>query len=203
MARGQFGEIEAGDRGRIRERLAVVARQPRHDLERVRLDHELVVVGREALGDDPRKADLVEVGVGVGKANGESLHGFAALIGHCRHDRARVDAAGEKRTQWNLANQTDAGGLPKQLAQASLKLVIGRVRLRHTVFELPIAPGIHALRSHQERGCRGQLLHAGKCTVRVRDVLVGEVVGDRLQVRLALDLRVLEQRHHLGGEPHL
>ena len=68
----QLGEVEARDRRAVGERLAVVPDEPRQELDRVRLDLELVVLGAVERGHLPRMRGLV-VGRDV-EADREGLH---------------------------------------------------------------------------------------------------------------------------------
>ena len=71
-----------------------MAHHLRQQLDRVGLDDELVVVGREALGDEPGARQLVELA--AGEADREGPDRGRGLLGHRRDDRRGVDAAGEE-----------------------------------------------------------------------------------------------------------
>jgi hypothetical protein len=97
---GQCGELEAWDRGRVREWLAVVTDDLRNRLDRVRTDDELVMLGAELLGNSPGVRKLVE-SRGI-EPDGERLDRPSAGLGHRRDDRGGVDPAGEEGTEGDV-----------------------------------------------------------------------------------------------------
>ena len=87
-----------------------------------------MVLGPEALRDRPRVRPLVEA-VSVVEADRERLHRLAHHARHQRDDRARVDAAAEKRAQRNVGDQP----APDRLLQQPPHLGRGLVEARSSV----------------------------------------------------------------------
>jgi hypothetical protein len=84
MTPRQVGEVEAGDRRRVGERLAVMAHDPRYDFDGVGANEELLVNRAEPLGDRPRVRQLVERL--MVEADRERPHGLRRCLGHGGHD---------------------------------------------------------------------------------------------------------------------
>ena len=97
-----LGKREGRNRGRVGERLAVMAHDARQQLDRARLDHQLRVLGAEALGDDPRKRQLVEPL--VREADRERPHGRRGRLRHRRDDCRRIDAAREEGAERHVGD---------------------------------------------------------------------------------------------------
>ena len=85
----------------------------------VRRDNELVVISAEVARGDSRVTQFIEAG--VGKAYRESLH--LHLARHHRDDNARINPAGKKRAERDIALQSHPDRFSDQLAQ-SLNVVI-------------------------------------------------------------------------------
>ena len=85
----QLGQVEAGQRRVVAERLAVVTHELREQLDRVRLHDQLVMIGREAIGDQSCPRQLVDAL--IGEADREGLHRLGRLLGHGGDDSGRVD----------------------------------------------------------------------------------------------------------------
>ena len=194
----QLREVEAGDRGGVGERLAVVAHDLRDDLDRVGPHDELVVVGAEQLGDLACVRQLVEVV--VIEADRERLHRAAARLRHRGDDGGRVDAARQEGSERHVGDQPaarrGADVLEDRLVQLARVLdleLAGVVEPPVAVErELPVARApacapAEACAPREDRERRG-------------DVPVGEEAVDRPGVELPRDRVVLEQRAQLGRE---
>ena len=111
-------EVVRRNRRRVRERLVVVPHQVREDLDGVRPDDELVVVGAVA----PRH----QAGVRRARRNFFSskpienvLTGPRPELRHQRDDGARVDAAAEKRAERHVADEPQPRGFAQLVAGVS------------------------------------------------------------------------------------
>ena len=115
-----LGDVEARDSRGVGERLAVVADDPREDLERVGLHDVLVMLGAEALGDQPGLRQLVVLV--VGEADRERPHRLGRMLRHRRDDGRGVDAAGEERAQGHVGDHPPAHGAPDLAADLLVPL---------------------------------------------------------------------------------
>ena len=86
MLAGELGEVEARNARRVGIWLAVVTGELGQDLERLRLDLEFVVIGRERLRHEPCVLEFVVIL--IGKSDRERLDGLRHVLGHGRHNRA-------------------------------------------------------------------------------------------------------------------
>ena len=104
-----------------------MAHQRRQDVQRPRLDHQLVVLGAEALRHLAGIGQLVEVA--LAEANREGLHRRAAELGHLGHHRARIHAAAEERTQRHIGHQPSPHGVAEELTKACDGVLLGNAQL--------------------------------------------------------------------------
>ena len=104
---GHLAQVAGRHRRRVGERLAVMAHDAGQQPDHVRLDHQLVVVGPVALGDEARVGQLVVGPPPVGEADREGLHPRAARPRHARDDDRRIDAARQKRAEGDVRHEAD------------------------------------------------------------------------------------------------
>ena len=102
-SRRRLGDRERRHRGGVGERLVEVADDRGQELGDVRLQDLLVVVGAEALGDEPRVGQLVVRGEGAREADRDGRDAPARDLPHARHDRARIDAARQEDAERHVA----------------------------------------------------------------------------------------------------
>ena len=119
-----------------------MAHQPGQDLQDLRPDDQLVVVGAVLLGHGPRVGKLVE-GLLL-EANGKGFHRPPRQLAHEGDDQAAVDAAAQEGAQGNIGNESQADRLLENLEEAldGLLLVQGVFR---GVIQLPVRDGLGRL----------------------------------------------------------
>ena len=93
----------------------------RQDVERVRLDDQLVVIGAEFLRHLAGVRQLVEVA--LAEADRERLHRRRAQLGHLGDDRARIHAAAQKGAERDVGDQAAAHGIAEQVGEARQGIV--------------------------------------------------------------------------------
>ena len=186
VARRHLREIKTRNRRWVCKRFAVVTSQLRHDLDGVWFDDELVMIGREALGDHPGESQLIKVS--LREADRERLYGFGRLVGHGGDHGARVDSAREQSAERDLAHEAYAGGLPDQLAKALGRLLQCAGRVRVSVVQFPVPSSAGAVCRDDQRRCGWQLFHVSNRAERMRHVLEGQVAGYRPRVWHARNL---------------
>ena len=123
VAARELGQVHGRYRGLVAERLAVVPDEPWQNGNRRRLDAELLVLGAEQFGDLPGVLGLIERG--HIEADRERLHGTGGRLRHRRHHGARVDPAGEKGTERNVASKPQPRRLEELRADAFFHLLLG------------------------------------------------------------------------------
>ena len=181
------------------ERLSVMPDEARQNLHRLRLDSELVVLGSEQLRYLARLLCLVE-GLDV-EPDRECLHRIRAELGHRGDDGARVDAAGEKRAERHVASKPEPGRLEQLGPDPLIHLVLGAVVIVGAVGELPVAADLDPAVLPGQQVRRGQLSECGEGALRMGDVLELEEGVDRVEVDIARNLGIPEDRLRLRGEP--
>src|SRR5947209_5797528 len=126
------------NRGRIRKRLVEVPGKFVDHFTNIGSYNELVMLGAEFLRRETRVLQLV-ITV-LMKTNRESLDGSIAMSGHQTYDGARINSAGEKRSQWHVRNQAHTHGFIEQRAQFSQTIffILKRLRLRLLVRKIPV-----------------------------------------------------------------
>src|SRR5262245_58922318 len=82
------------------------------DLDRIRFDDELVVLGSDMFGNSLRISKLAKIL--VLKPDRKSLHGLRTLLCHQRHDSRRIHAAREEGAERNFRDQTETSRFAKQ-----------------------------------------------------------------------------------------
>ena len=177
-----------GDRGRIGGRLVLVvdhARQEPH--HRLGVDQDLVMVGPEPLGDQPRVPALVVARVLVG-GDRERPHRLVDQLRHQRDVGGRVDAAGQEYAERDVGHHPFANRLPQELAEPLHLLVFGHLAdlSRHLAGERrPVAGALErAVGSHDQSLGRRQLRDAAVHRRRRRREREREVVEERLLVEV-------------------
>src|SRR5205807_2224855 len=97
---------------------------------------QLVVVGAEALRDEAREWELVELAL---EADRERLDGARRRLGHRGYDRRGVDAAGQERAERDVRDHAAADRRAQLVPDLLERLLLrGEVALRRVV-ELPVA----------------------------------------------------------------
>ena len=198
---GQLRDHVGRDRRGVAERLVQIPGEVIDDLEGVRLEQELVVLGPEPLGHEPRVARLVVVR--LREADRERLHRARVQPRHGRHDRARIDAAAQERAQRHVAHEVQADGFLDELAEP-----LHEVRLGPSVLGLeawiPVPFGAHAPARRGEQNVPGlELADAVDDAVRRGRAPEREEAADRAPVEVALDVDRLQQRLQLRREEEL
>src|SRR5207302_8638591 len=102
----------------------IVAHQCRQDIESVRLDNKLVMLGAKALGYLTGVGELVEVT--LAKANRKCLDWRAAEFSHLGHDRTGVQATTEEGAERYVGDHATPDRIPQQRAE-----LFDRLRLRN------------------------------------------------------------------------
>ena len=131
----QLREQVRRDRRRVAKRPVVVPDQPVHEVERLRLDHELRVLRPEPLRHHARVLALVVVAPAC-EADRERLHAPARRLGHQRDHGRRIETAREKRAERHVRHQTSRDRALQQLPEA----LLGRVIVRDLAVPEPHAP---------------------------------------------------------------
>ena len=198
MRTRERGDVEARDRRRVRERLAEVAHDARDDIQRVRLDDELVMVGGETLGDQARPLELV-ISV-LAEADRERAHRLGRCLGHRRHHPGRVDATGQERAQRHVAQQSapDGGAEPVAELLGDLAVVARDTLARVVQAPVPLDRRAAALVNQHGRG--RQFANGTERAARRRDGAQPEVRVEGLVIEVARDLGIAQQGAQLGGK---
>ncbi|MEZ5121313.1 MAG: hypothetical protein R2736_07030 [Solirubrobacterales bacterium] len=180
LAARQLAEVEGRDRGRVGKRLAVMADDAGDDLDRLRADDELGVLGAEVLGDAPGVGHLVEAI--VVEADGERAHRRAAVLGHGRDDGGRVDAARQEGADGDVGHHAPPRRGPQLVPDALRQLALVADVQRGPEVELPPAVDRHPPVAHDHPVAGRQLAHAGERAQRRGHVAEREVAVDRDRV---------------------
>ena len=173
------------------------------EVERLRLDHELGVLGREALGHDARVRALVVLRV-AREADRERLDAAARGAGHERHDRRRVEPAREEGAERHVGHEPPLDRGLEQRPEALLGLGVAH-RLRDGVAARKARPPVALRRlgarlGRHQRVSRRQSADSAVERPRRRNVAVGQEERQRRGVALVRDLRVRQERLRLRGE---
>ena len=107
-APGHLRDVEAGHRRGIGEGLAVVPGHLGNHRDQVGPDDQLLVGGGELLGDQPSVGELVPVL--LLESDRERPDRLRRSLGHRRHDRRGVDAAGEEGAERDVRDHPVAHG---------------------------------------------------------------------------------------------
>ena len=167
----------------------------------VRADDELVVVGAEALGDQPRVVQLVEKPASS-KPIVKVLTGSLGLAAGERGERARVDPPGEQHADRDVGDEVRAHGVVRARSRSSAsssarapeRTSAGRGPARPRVLVDPCA------RPDERAGAGGELARLAEDRHRGRHEVEGEVGLERLEVELARESGLPDQRLQLRGE---
>src|SRR4051812_35799850 len=191
-------DVERRDGRVVRERLAVVADDAGDELERAGLDDELVVLGRKAVGDEPRQRKLVELL--AGEAYGEGLDRLAGGLSHRGNHCRRVDAPREEGAERYVGDQPPRGRRSDVLAQLLLDLALIATPPLPREVELPV-PGDRGATVLVDEGAAGwQLADRAERGHRRRYPAVCQVGVQGLVIYLTRHLFVLQERCELGAE---
>ena len=197
---GHLGEVIRRNGGGVGERLVVVPDDLGKDRGRIRLDHELVMIGAVSLGHQTRPRQLVVLR--ILEPDGEGLHRPRGELAHQRHDRARVDAAAQARAQGHVGDQPATYGFAQVGSQRLARFGLRDPELR-AIAQPPIPHGPHATRVDLGVVRRGQLAHTAERRAGRRHVPEGEVMMDRVEIGLRPDARIDEDAFGLRGEQRL
>jgi hypothetical protein len=104
LLNGELGNDVGGDAGFVAERLVTRLDHAGDEIEGVRFDHDLVMIGRVFLRDGAGVRQFVVAG--FFEADGERLYRFFRLQGHGGHDGAGIDSAAEKCSQGDIGDHT-------------------------------------------------------------------------------------------------
>jgi len=171
--------------------------QRRQHFQRVRPNDKLVVIGADVLGDTPRVMKLAEIL--FFKSDRKRLDPLTRLLAHQRHDGARVDPAGKKRTERHFRHQSHAHRLTQDLDSPLAgffladRELLREIRLPVTLYlDLTLAPAQPVSRlEFSNRPVRSQ---------RRGDAHEREIVIEGFRLNVATDIRMKQQRTELGTE---
>ena len=117
----ELGDEVGRDRGRVRERLVEGLGQRGQELDGVRAEHELVVVGAVPLGDEAREAALVEGALVEADREGADVRDG---LRRERGERARVDPAREQDADGHVRDQVGPDRVAQPLEQLLGELLL-------------------------------------------------------------------------------
>ena len=101
---GGLTDKKVGSGARVADRLVEDPGQRMDGVCDLGLDDDLLVVGAEAVGDQPSVTALVELTILVGEAEREGVDG-GALPSHGRHDPAGIHAARQEHTEGDVGHE--------------------------------------------------------------------------------------------------
>ena len=198
-AAGQPGHQVRRYGGGIGKGLVVETGQFAEQVDRLRRDDLLDVLGAELIRCLPRLRQLAECL--IGKADGESLKRPVRFAGRRRHDDTRIDAAAQECADWNVGNQVKSDGLIH--LGPDLFLPFGRCRPRVGLEPQPpvaLRIGVPAPFVDDQDTGRRKFLHAAKNGTLAGYDAEGEVVLEGLFVDLPGNIRAGENGLELGAE---
>jgi hypothetical protein len=135
------------------------------DLERLRTDDVLAVIGGEQRCNFPGVRQLVER-LRL-EADRRRHHGLVAALGHQADDGGRVDAAAQEGAERNFALQPQSHGIVQQLGHPLRRSAgIGLLSER----QIPVPVHLHAAGIGDERVSRQQLASLPEDRFVARDV---------------------------------
>ncbi len=122
MPGGELGDEVGGQRRGVAEGLVEGLDQPRQQLDRVRADDQLVMIGAVALGDEAGAGELVEAL--LLEPDREGAQGFLGVGAGEGCEAAGVDAAGEEDADRDVGDEVGADAVVEDLAQLFGELVL-------------------------------------------------------------------------------
>ena len=202
VTRRRLGHDVRRDRGGVGERLVERPDDRREHRLHVGLEDLLVVIGLEALRDEPGVRQLVVRGRSAAEAYREGRDPARRHLAHAGDHGARVDAAREEDAERHVAFEAS----PHRLAQ-SLSHRRGvfrgpgpRSRRRNVQGELPVAAERQAPVDEHRRVGRRELVDRVENRARGGCVAEREVVMERRPVEPPGDRRMTKKRLGLRGE---
>src|SRR5205085_3045763 len=178
--------------------LAVVLDERGQDFQGVGTDDELVMLGPDPFGDAARVMEFGEVL--LVEADGEGLDGRRTLLGHERHDRARINSARQERAERHFRHQAHAHRVAQKFERSLARLLLRDFYFLREV-GLPVALDLYlAVGLQGERVAGLQLAYVAVGRLRRGHAHEGEVVVYGLAVDFAPDRRVHEERRELRAE---
>ena len=191
-----FADQERRQCGLVAERLVVGAREPGQRFGDVLVERELLVNGPVPIRDGLRVRTLVVVR--VGEPDRERAHRNRGRLCHKCDDDARVDPAGEKRSEWNVGLQPRFDRLANTFANALEPFVFAE-RLRPDL-RRPVRLDPLGLSLRDQHVSWEQASDPGESGAIARNVLQRQVGVDGFQVDFAPHSRQSQQRLQLGRE---
>ena len=199
MLAGDLGDV-VGRNGRgVGKWLVEVPGELGQDVERIGLDHQLVMVGAVAGCDLAGKAELVEVG--LVEADGEGADRRGRGLSHEGDDSARVHAAAQEGADGHVADHVALHGI-RQLSPEPLDPLLLRRAVVGILAKHPVAGdhGLAAVKRLHQNGGRRQLPDRLEDGAWRRHIVIRQVIAQRVPVELARHARVLQDALDLGGE---
>ena len=136
----------------------------------------------------------------TGEADRERAGRLGRALGHRRHDRGRVDPAGEEGAVGDVGHHLALDGVREALGEQVGEIVVGEVPVGLAGRVAPgLDPGRLAFLRDQGGGGR-ELADALEERARGGDEAAGEVVVERRAVELRVGQAGLEERADLGGD---
>src|SRR5262245_12519284 len=173
----------------VAERLAVVPHELREDLPRVRLHHELLVIGMVACRHLPCMDELVVSR--DAEADAERLDRPSRGVAHHRDHQARIHAARTERPQRHVGNHASLYRSPKR-DLTSLEPLLLVTDLAACIVERPVTTGPDSLRSH---------LHEARCRKLLDFPVDASVLCDEVEIEELVDRTGIDCEAIAGGEP--
>src|ERR1035441_2568295 len=202
VLRGEFGNEVERDAGRPGDGLVFVPDEARQCVEKVfHADDDLGVFGPDGPGDVAGVGELTEFGFLV--ADGEGLDRSREVALHESGDGGRIQAAGEKHTERDVAHETHADGLLEAVAAFGDPGGIA-ARLGLGIRNVPVLAdlGLRRRSGEVEREVMAvhQLMDAAKEGAVFADVSKGQVFGEERLLELGRNGRVFKEGLDFAGE---